>query len=128
MMFHPVHEGELAEISFLNTLSLAFFSAGSFLLSLAIAFWSNQFFSDNLRAEGKVLATAGAAILLCLSLISFGLGITAIIRRAKQVAKIKSFGTTASVRFSAEGDEVTPPDAANSLSIAAKPGVGQRPR
>lgn len=90
----PIFENELESLSFLNTMTLVFFSVGSAFVSFAIGIWTNAAFADKLTPEGIVAAKYGAPLLCVLSLAAYVLGIIAMFSRSSQWAKIKAHATT----------------------------------
>jgi hypothetical protein len=66
-----VLENEVQTISTFNTLTTAFFSAGTSLISIAVGIWANGAFSEKLTPEGTVLSHFGAPILCVLGLLMY---------------------------------------------------------
>jgi len=102
MTYYAVEKKEITLLSSLNSQTLAFSSTGSFLLSLGIGMAINRIFAEKLSPAGEVLSSVGAAVLILLSLIFFGLAFNAWRTRRHEIQEILSgASTTATVKVQA---------------------------
>jgi hypothetical protein len=94
---YPIFESELESLSFLNTMTLVFFSVGSAMVSFAFGIWTNAAFAEKLTAEGVVASNYGAPALLIAAVICYGLGGLSLYSRRQQWLKIKAESTARAV-------------------------------
>ena len=87
---YPIFESELESLSFLNTMTLVFFSVGSATISFAVGIWTNATFAEKMTPEGVVASIYGAPVLLVAAAICYGLGGLALYSRRQQWSKIKT--------------------------------------
>jgi hypothetical protein len=108
MTFYPVTVREMRELSLINAFSVAFFSLGSFFLSLAIGFWEGAVFAGTgpISPEGAVLKWPGSPIAFGMAVVFYVLGIAVLILRGRTVDDIRkeSSQITAEVRMTAAGN------------------------
>jgi hypothetical protein len=84
-----VLDNEVHSISTFNTLTTAFVSAGTSLISIAIGIWANGAFADKLTPEGTVLSHFGAPLLCALGLLMYYLASWAYRTRQSTLDAIK---------------------------------------
>jgi len=89
MIMYAATDNELESLSFVNSLSVAFFSIGAFLFSWPITIWIELGLSEASK-EMEVFFSRVAWSTFILSIISFGLGIYAICKRGKIIKTIKN--------------------------------------
>lgn len=89
MRFYALTEDELHTISLMNTLAIVFVSAGSFLFSLGLGLKIDAVFQSEMTAEARILNEFVAPMLFLISLVGFGLGIWALIKRRSLLNKIR---------------------------------------
>ena len=85
---YPITEGELKTISIMNTLAIVFFSLGSALLSFALGIIVNCAIEGQLTEVANTLLRVVAPICGILSLISYGIGIWALIAKKSELGRI----------------------------------------
>ena len=97
--YYAVERKEITLLSSLNSQTLAFSSTGSFVLSLGIGLAVNRIFADKLSPSGEVLSTVGAGTLIGVSLVFFGLALSAYRTRKTELQEILgSAATTTTVK------------------------------
>ena len=89
-----VLENEVHSISTFNTLTTAFVSGGTSLISIAVGIWANGAFSEKLTPAGTVLSHFGAPLLCVLGLLMYFLAIWAYRARKSALDAIRSESKT----------------------------------
>jgi len=89
MNMYPATENELESLSFINSLSIACFSVGAFLLSWPISIWIELWVSTPSQEQEGVFLFKVALFLLIVSIVFFGFGIYSIKKRRTIIETIK---------------------------------------
>ena len=85
---YPITEGELKTISIMNTLAIVFFSIGSALLSFALGIIVNCAIDGQLTEVANTLLRVVAPICGVLGIISYVIGILALVTRKSELGRI----------------------------------------
>jgi hypothetical protein len=104
LTYYAVEKKEITFLASLNSQTLAFSSAGSFLLSLGIGVAVNRIFAEKLSPAGEVLSSIGAGVLIVIALVFFALGFNSWRIRRNEIQEILSgTATTATVKVQTGG-------------------------
>ena len=85
-----VLETEVESLAVFNSLTTAFVSAGTALVSIAIGIWANGAFSEKLTPEGTVLSHFGAPIMCVIGGLMYCLAIWSYSKRTSTLDAIRA--------------------------------------